>query len=261
MKCEFRRMLLAGSALRSHLFFEGEEANTEVEELDENDPRVQKVVKGLKSKNQQLIGSEKSLKERLKAFEGLDPEEVKAAVEAHRKSQEKTLIDEGKIEELFSARTERMRQDHDAQLSAKDKKIKELEEQTTGLSSQLNKAVLGSEISAASLKNHVRPQAIGLVEKLAADTWRVEDGRPKAYDSNGPIMGKDTKPISMEEWVSGLRADHGYLFKESSGGGAENNGSSTQGGGATKRRSEMSVKEKSEYISKHGQAAFRQLPA
>ena len=92
MKCEFRRMLLAGSALRSHLFFEGEEANTEVEELDENDPRVQKVVKGLKSKNQQLIGSEKSLKERLKAFEGLDPEEVKAAVEAHRPGQERATL-------------------------------------------------------------------------------------------------------------------------------------------------------------------------
>src|SRR4051812_19807125 len=43
---------------------------------------------GLKSKAQQLLRDQQTLKDKYKAFDGLDPEEVKAAIDAKTKAEE-----------------------------------------------------------------------------------------------------------------------------------------------------------------------------
>lgn len=232
--------------------------------IDENHPDVQRIIAGLKKKNQDLIAQEKKLKERINSFEDVDPNEAREAIKEHRASKDRKLIDEGKIEELLNARTERMRQDQEAQLKAKDKILKEYEAQVGKLTSDLHNAVLGSAINYAATMAGIRPQATQLVEKMALDVWKVEENKPRAYDHSGPIMGKDTKPITMKEWVESLRQEHAYLFKESHGGDAGGMGGSGKAGvrgGEHVKRSEMNATQASAYIAEHGLDAWRKLPA
>lgn len=253
---------------RFQFFGDGETTETQTTatpKIDENHPEVQAIVAGLKKKNNELLASLKTTRERAKEFEDLNPEEVKEAISAHRAQKDRKLLDEGKVEELLQTRTERLRADHNSQLTAKDKLIKELQETTSKLHGDLNRAVLGSAITQACSKTNVQPTATKLVEKLAGETWKVEDGQLRAYDNTGPIMGKDTRPISMEEWVEGLRTEHGYLFKESYGGDAGTGGSSAKGGSSSARngqqkRSQMTVPEKVAYVNEHGREAFNKLP-
>lgn len=234
------------------------------EELSEEDPRVAKIVAGLKKKNSELLTAQKDLKNKLNVLEGLDPKEVSEALKNHRSQQERKMMDEGKIDELLERRTERMIKDHEAKQRAKDNKIAEQDKKIEELVRTLNKTVLTSAISSAAAVSGVRPQAVGFLQKLAEEMWRVEEGNKlRAYDSTGPIMGKDTKPISVQEWVSSLRGEHDYLFQDSFGGDAGGRGTSKAGSnsGSKLKRSEMTVAEKTAFIAEHGNEAFYRLPA
>src|SRR5690606_31926301 len=92
---------------------------------------VDKEVTGLKSKNSELLGLNKTIKtefEQFKGqFEGLDEEAVKSLLQQARQDEETKLIAEGKIDEVVSRRTERLRGDYDKQHQAERERAEKAE--------------------------------------------------------------------------------------------------------------------------------------
>ena len=77
-------------------------------------PEIQKLidqqVAGLKSKNSELLGKVKEYGEKFKQYEGIDPDAVRSILQRFSDDEEAKLIASGKIDEVLTKRTERMKQ-------------------------------------------------------------------------------------------------------------------------------------------------------
>lgn len=87
-----------------------------------------------------------------------------------------------------------------------------------------------------------------------------DNGNAIQRDADGnPVIGKDGKtPFSPAEWLESMRESAPHWFPAGASGSGSNN--TTKGGGAGKPRSQWTPREKSDYIEKHGRAAFEALP-
>ena len=228
-------------------------------ELSEN-------VAGLKS------ALEKERKERKKAaddykalaekFQDIDPEKAREAMKKAEELADKELIDKNKIEELVLRRTERMKAAHDQQISGFNTKIKELEDSNRRQEARLSEVLIEDALRQVALKPEIgfRPEAMRHLILSGREIWKIQDGKPVPTRADGTVIyGKDPNvPMSMEEWVTGLRSEFPYLFGESGGGGTPHGGKGTK---PNKKRSEMTNSEKAAFIGEHGQEAYLNLPA
>ena len=153
---------------------------------------------GLKEKNTELLGKLHADKERLKAFEGMDPAKIKQLTEQMDLDEDLKLFSEGKKHEVIEKHTQRMRQSHEEALLAKDALIvAEAKRADT-----YRESVLDNEIRAVTGGLHK-----GAVDDalLAARRIFTLDAKGKAVklDSQGvPELGKDGKtPFTPAEWM------------------------------------------------------------
>ena len=83
---------------------------------------VEASVSGLKTKNSELLGKLKDTTTKLTQFEtqfeGIDIDAVKGLLSRAGQDEETKLLTEGKVDEVFNRRTERLRGDYDKQLKA-----------------------------------------------------------------------------------------------------------------------------------------------
>lgn len=83
---------------------------------------VEASVSGLKTKNSELLGKLKETSGKLTQFEtqfeGIDIDAVKGLLSRAGQDEETKLLTEGKVDEVFNRRTERLRGDYDKQLKA-----------------------------------------------------------------------------------------------------------------------------------------------
>ena len=90
-------------------------------------------------------------------------------------------------------------------------------------------------ISNEATKRGLRPTARPDITARARTTFKLVNGVPQAFESDGQTarMGKDgTSPMTLAEWVDALVSDAPHLFEANAGGGAAGSG-----GGATGNRS------------------------
>lgn len=115
-------------------------------------------VSGLKSKNTELIGSNKAIKtelDKLKGqFDGLDIEAVKDLLAKAGQDEETKLIAEGKLDEVISRRTERLRTDLDKQVKAANERADKAE----AFAAKYSDKVLADSIRAAAIKAGALPE-------------------------------------------------------------------------------------------------------
>lgn len=219
------------------------------------DARIKDSVSGLKTKNSELLGKLKERDENLKRFDGIDPDAVRGILKRFSDDEEAGLIANGKIDEVLDKRTERMRGDSDKKIKA----AVERAEKAEALASKFTKRVLGDVIRSAALKTGVLATAADDIILRSQGVFTLnEDGEAVAIDKDGnPVMGKDGKtPLSPAEWAESLKDTAPHLWPAAEGSGA---GGHKPGGGSLKR-SQMSAKQKSDYIRAHGQQAFLRLP-
>jgi hypothetical protein len=198
--------------------------------------------------------AEKAAKDFKDKYGDLDADAAREALALKQELEEKKLKDAGEFDKALEARVSKMREDH-------KKEREKLEGEVKTKDSRLSELLIDSALRDIALKPEigVLPKAISTVVKLAKDVWKLDkDGKPVAMSGTEQIYGKDGGPITMAEWVSNLKTDHDYLFGQPSGGGAANTGN-TGTGSAGKKRSQMSTKEKSDYIEKHGREAYEKL--
>lgn len=176
---------------------------------------------GLRSKNQELIRGQNDLKTKFKAFEGLDPEDVQAALKARADAEEARKRQEGD----FTSLKQQLMDQHAKEKKAWEDQLAELTgtiEQVIGTDAA-RAAIVAEEGEAELLLPHVRAQV-----KVVKDgkSWKrvVIDGQGQTrYNAKGEEMsvrelvaemkGKDTyKPAfkAPDTTGSGARPNTGF---------------------------------------------------
>jgi hypothetical protein len=206
-----------------------------------------------RSNNISLLRERDELKAVADKFKDIDPEKAREALAKISKIDEKKMMDEGKVEEIFNQRTEALRKEAAT-------KLKAAEDERDSLNTRLSTVLIDNAIASEALKDDVGvlPKATELVVRLARDVWKIgKEGKPVAVGKDGQqIYGKDGNPITMHEWLIGLQATHEYLFAKSGGGSASNDKPAPN---SSKPRSKMTIAERSAYIDKHGKDAYEKL--
>lgn len=213
---------------------------------------LDQAVTGLKAKNQELLGTIKTTKgelDQLKGqFEGLDIEAVKGLLKKAGEDEETRLIAEGKLDEVVSKRTERLRSDLDKQLQAEKSRADKAE----AFANQFRDKVLADSIRSAALKAGALPEASEDIILRARSTFQLnEHGEAVAVDKDGEVIyGKDGKtPLSALEWAESLRESAPHLWPKAVGAGQTGDKGAN---GVNKKAPEMSASEKAQFISEHG---------
>lgn len=192
--------------------------------------RVAREVAGLKTKNEELLGTNKKLKEQAAQYEGVDVTKYREFQERLDKDEDARLLSEGKTIEVVNKYTERMRKDHETKL-AETLALIETERQR---GRKYEQAVLDNHVRAACVGMHASAIEDALLHARTIFTLDAE-GRAVKLDAQGrPELGKDgSNPFSPLEWVESQKELKPHWFPASSSG-SGSSGSSAAGAGAGK---------------------------
>jgi len=180
-------------------------------------------VSGLKAKRDELLAELADIKKKAKAFDGIDPEKAKAALEAAAKAEEEGLAAKGEYETLKAKLEDRHAKELAAANERADSVIGKLRaEKIANLA--VSKGVKADRIKAALAEGD-----LDSIFDLDENDFSV-----KKKDGIG-----DAKEI--DEIFSGLKTSKPYLFEagNTEGGGAA--GSQTSGGGTPKQLKKSEV--------------------
>jgi len=178
-----------------------------------------------RSTNVTLLKERDDLKKR---FEGIDPDEVHKLADEKRRLEEAAQIKAGEVEKVIEARTKSLKADYDKQLGAVTSERDTLNNRLVAI--QIDQGVL-----TVATKRGLRPTAIPDITGRARGVFRLVNGVPTAFESDGQTVrpGKDgVTPMTLEEWVDAQVSEAPHLFESNAGGGAASNAT---GGGAGAR--------------------------
>jgi len=163
-------------------------------------------------------------------FSGVDLEKWKefqekesAMAEQQRKLDDQELIDKGDVDTLIERRVQEVLAAKEKELSSlrgdHDGKVSGLQEQLNNYESQMSALVIDRELASLSADRGEAASAVEDVLTRGRTTFKVEDGRPVAYDVDGLKMyGEDAvTPLSVGEWLDGLSEKAPHLFNKSTG--------------------------------------------
>lgn len=182
------------------------------------DGLLEQTVKGLKSKNEELLEKLKKEKDSKNSVES----RLDALEQEKREAEEKIAEKSGDFNKL----KEQLEQRHAKEIEKRDKVNKEL-------SDKLNNHVLGNGLTEALVKAKVRPEMMSAAKALIKSTTQGEVG-----DNDGvPFAKFDGKAV--DEFVTGWsQSDEGKHFisaDQNSGGGS--NGANGKGKAGTEQKS------------------------
>lgn len=191
-------------------------------------------VNGLKSalekQKKEVRELKASLQEKADLYKDIDPEAARDALAKIRKLDEKSLLDEGKIEELFKQRLTNTQREHDAKIKALQADIDERNTKLSTLTQKLSHTSLAASLAKEATDARVDPDWFDYVYLKAQAQWRLDEaGELAPYDGDQVIYGKEGKPMSMSEWIGVLAKDKPKILLQSTGAGA--NGSSGRSSG------------------------------
>lgn len=205
----------------------------------------------------------------VKVFEGLDPEAARKALETVKSLDDKKLIDAGKVDEIkaevgnsWKLKLEETDKAYQAKLEEKDGVIKDRDGQIYSL-------MVTGQFSRSQFIGEKIAVPVGMMEATFGPSFKVEEGKVVAYQNGNKIYSRQ-KPGELAEFDEALEIlVDAFPQKEqilkgtgNSGTGAEGDTNRTPAPGNVRTRADLkNAKDKSEYISKHGYAAFEQLPA
>lgn len=187
---------------------------------------VKEATSGLAANKDEILAEKKALQEQFASMQeqwkGLDPQAVRTIMNRLENDEEAKLLAEGKTDEVFERRTERLKADHAKQLAAFEAKIAELETSAATSADRVKRLTVEGGIRQAAAALNVVPSAFEDALARAMSVFNVDDeGKLHAADTDGgTIYGKDGKPISPSEWLESMKEKAPHWFPAPSGGGA-----------------------------------------
>ncbi len=217
------------------------------------DAKVSEAVTGLKTKNSELLGNLKTVKDDLKRFDGIDPDAVRTVLSKFASDEESTLLKAGKIDEVLNKRTERMQGEHGKAIKAEQ----EARAKAEAKASKLAARTLAGAVRDAAIKAGALPEAMDDIVLRGGGLWRLnDDGDPVAMNGDDVVLGKDGKtPLSPREWADSLRETAPHLWPKAQGGNAPGSNGKPANGRKTVTRTrfdEMSQLERASFAKAGG---------
>jgi hypothetical protein len=191
------------------------------EEALKQHPNTGPLTRALTRERERAAEASKALKALEDKYGDLDPEAAREAIEAAREAGDKNLMDEGKIDELITQRTERMRKDFEKQIQAKDAALEETASQLTATNGKLADVTIFDAVKDAALGKGARKEALTDITNRAREIWRLENGAPLARKGDDVLYGKSGEALTIGEWVESLSSEASYLFEPNRGGSAD----------------------------------------
>lgn len=192
---------------------------------------VQKSLAKLSAKNAELLGENKTFKDQMKNWDGLDPAAVRGLLQNFENDEEKKLIAEGKFEEVLRKRTEKVSADFGGKLTTLEKERDTYKTQAESYQSKISNMAIDNNVVESFVKEKGLESAIDDVKLRAKSVWHYENGELVPRDSKGEIIQGEKGVLTPQEWVKGLQKTAPHLFPESVGGGGD--GNRGKGGGNT----------------------------
>ena len=168
------------------------------------------------------------LQQQIDKFKGIDPTKHAELLELQRELNEGQLLKAGKLEEVVASRVLTMR----ASLEGERDTFKTRAEKAESV---LQVVFIDNAVRAEGLKLGVAPTAADDLILRARTVFKLQDGNAVPHNMKGEVIyGKDGKsPMSVNDWVTGLKVIAPHLFSGSQGGGA-NGGNRTSTGDLSK---------------------------
>jgi hypothetical protein len=142
-------------------------------------------------------------------------------------------------------------------LQAKDDALREIERKYDTAARDLEQMKIGSMAREAAIMSGIRPEAQEEVMLMVRDRFRMQDGGLVGFDSAGKeLLNSKGEVMGISEYIQSMAPGKGYLFNDAKGAGATGGRSAAAG----MKRSDMTMQQKSEFVEKHGQEAFLNLP-
>lgn len=155
------------------------------------------------------------LKKALEKYDGIDPEKYRQLTEQEKKIREKKLIEAGEIDKVVEERVKAMKEEHTTTM-------KTVTTERDTLQAKLSSVLIDSAVKSAAIAIGVIPTAVDDVVLRAKATFSMKNGEVVPLDAKGNVIyGKDgTTPLSVDEWVKGLKQSAPHLFEGMKGSGA-----------------------------------------
>lgn len=158
---------------------------------------------------------------KLKAYEGIDPEKARGALETVGKLDQKRLIDAGEVDKV----RKEIGDNFNTQLAEKDKLIAATNAELNGM--RLNTAFSGSKFIADRVAVPAE-----MFQATFAGNFKVEDGKIVPYERNGNVMYSNTRHSEVASFDEAIeRLVETYPHKDSILRAPTNSGSGNGGGG------------------------------
>lgn len=199
----------------------GPEITPEIQALI--DAQVSTAVTGLKAKNTELLGKFKETSDKLKTFDGIDPEAVRGILAKFANDEEAQLIAKGDIDTVLAKRADRMKSGFEKDLQAARDEAQRASSRTEKFASRVLKGEVVSAASEAGVHKYAMEDAM---LAAARDFELDDDGNPIAREGK---YGKDGKPLTLKEWFADMKDARPHWFPATgNGGGAGHGGASGQ---------------------------------
>ncbi|EJN07798.1 hypothetical protein [Herbaspirillum sp. YR522] len=187
------------------------------------DAAVADATSGLKTKNSELLGDQKKLKDSLKAFEGIDPSAMRELMAKLENDDEAKLIAAGKLSEVIDKRTEKLRTASERAVQEANDKVAAAEKRASAFQGR----VLDDTIRAAASTAGLHPHAIEDALFRGRSMFSLdESGKAVQLDDGGQVvLGKDGKtPFAPAEWLESMKEAAPHWFPTGSAGSGGGNG-------------------------------------
>ncbi|MBP8005319.1 MAG: hypothetical protein KAZ18_00205 [Acinetobacter sp.] len=195
----------------------------------------------------------------LKAFEGLDADKAKAALQTVQNLDDKKLVDAGEIEKMKSQLSETFKQSYEQKY---EPQLKQLTEERDQYQNQLHNELIGGGFARSKYINEKVAVPMDMVQAMFGKNFKVEEGKPVAYDDKGQKIFSRTNhgdEAGFDEALEILIGGYQYkdsILKGSQAGGGGFSGQGGQGGGKSISRQnfeQLSPTDKSSFMKDGGQ--------
>jgi hypothetical protein len=178
-------------------------------------------VESLRKENAKYRTRAKEVSDKLKAFEGIDPDKYKELETASEKAEKERLEKAGEWDKL----RDKLVADHQAELAKKDEVIANQQKDIAKLEGEIGKTVRSHQVSTeAMVAEAINPGVVEMIVETKTEIKTTDDGKRVIVvldaEGNPDIDPKTGKPKTVAQLLQDMKTskEYAHLFKGGSGG-------------------------------------------
>ncbi len=208
---------------------------------------------GTEAKNHRL--DKEKAETSLKAFEGIDPEGARKAIDTVKNFDDKKLIDAGEAERVRNEAIDSIKSSYDTQ-------INQITQERDTYQNQLHNELIGGGFARSKFISDKIAVPADMIQAMFKSNFKVENGKPVAYDNKGQKIYSRTNhgdeatfDEALEILVDGYQHKNSILKGSQAGGGGFSGQGGSGGGKSISRQAfeQMSPTDKQSFFKDGGQ--------